>query len=231
MKIATSIKYILISIIILALSSLIIIECLYRCGLALVPNLPAVNYYAPLPSVVADAVWASFYEEGPTHVASLLPWNIITHLVLGYESPGEKIIDYISRKLLDVNKSPPHRMIIHHLQVFSFGIWISRNWTTEQTVNEAANQISYNNIKGIEAMANQFFNKSVNSLYSEEIALLMAVAKGNFIPIDDHLIEQLTKRRNIILERMFTNKSISARELKESINQSISQTWFSQHIH
>lgn len=199
------------------------VECTYRVGLKLLPDLPIANEYTPLSPVINSGIWAGFYEEGSPQVTPFMPWNILAHMLIGCNLPGEKITTYLSNKLLGMNTKTPPRMLIHHLQLFSLSVWVSRNWTTDQIISTVGSHIFINNTKGIKDIADHYLNKKVNSLNLEEIALIMAAAKGPFTSKDNDRVKQMEERRNQVLKRMFVNGAITENQFLESTSLPISR--------
>jgi hypothetical protein len=200
---------------------LLIVECGYRYGLHLFRELPSVQAYQPLPSIVTNGIWASFSEKAPPRVKPLMPWNILEDEVLGCDSPGAKITNYVSRRLLEI-EGPSPRMLTWHLQEFSLTVWLSRNWPTERIIHEAGNQIVIcREASSIDKLANKLFDKNSDALEAHEIALIMAAGKGGFVHAGESLQNQLLKRRNQILERMLKNGAISEGDYTTSRNQPI----------
>lgn len=220
MKLITYIRYIATYVLVIVLSALIFIEFSYRAGLALVPDVPLTKEHNPLPVLVTHAIWVSFYEDGPKKVTPLTPWNILARIAIGTNIHGNKVVTFISKKLLGLNDTS-RRMLIHHLQVFSLGIWLSRNWTTEQVMSAVGDHIIWKNIKGIDNIANQLFRKQVNCLDIGEIALIMAIARGGFAFENKYRSEQLKIRRDHILKRMLINGAITEEDYRSSTSEPI----------
>jgi hypothetical protein len=221
MKTTRLLKSLLLGIFLSIIAVFLILECSYRLCLVLPPDLPTVRNYMPFSSIVEDAIWASFYEDGRSNVTPLMPWSIFTYMFGRQNPPGGRITSFVSNKLVDTNKLLSERMLIHHFQVLSLGIWISRNWTTEQTIQIAASYLIYKDFEGINNISSYLFRKEANSLALGEICTLLAVTKGDLLPKGENQVEQVHARRNQILEKMFANGAISEKDFIESTNQAV----------
>jgi hypothetical protein len=200
----------------------LVVECSYRVltydivqDMAVHSELSAVS--DALPSYIMKSIWISFDEKLPMDIQPIMTWDILLAPIMAdpFDNKGAYINGHLSRLLL-AQHNIPDKALIRHMKEVSLSIWLSRNWTAEQSIMETSHHLYFgDNCRGIANASQKLLNKRIADLNIAEIALLMAIAHYGR---SDYPIEKLTQRRNQIVQRIFDNGLISEPEYKQAIN-------------
>lgn len=112
----------------------------------------------------------------------------------------------------------PERTLSRKIRELFLAFRLEKKYSKDEIFNLYLNQIPYgSNAYGIEAAAQTFFHKSAKDLNLAEAALLASLPKAPtyYSPWGGHK-EELIKRKNYILDKLFESKYITKKQLEES---------------
>ena len=136
-----------------------------------------------------------------------------------YISGGSTITQQYARLLFLNNE----KSLIRKIKEAYYTIKLETTYSKDEILEGYLNNIYLGHgCYGIEAASNYYFNKSTSQLTLEESALLASLpsSPNNASPINDY--NRAMKRKNIVLQKMYENKTISQSEYLNALSKDIS---------
>lgn len=189
----------------LALGSLLLVEGVYQIGSASLPPLPKPPALVPTSLIATQAIWASLSGEGPVEITPIMPWRIGAVL-------QEMPLCSLARHILSDRRLFPERMneSKREWKTLLLMIWLSRHWSTGSVMKVLEERLYFGRgIYGLETASMKLIGKRGEALTGPEAATLAALTIS---PSDNADANALRRRRNRILRRMCSNRAITATE-------------------
>ena len=171
-----------------------------------------------IPDIVKKATLAvediNFYQHSALDLKSVLRAFIVNLLKGRITQGGSTITQQLAKNAF----LTPERTITRKIKELILAFRLEKNYSKDEIFNLYLNQIPYgSNAYGIEAAAKTFFGKSAKDLNLAEAAMLTALPKAPsyFSPYGTH-VDELMKRKNMILDRLAENEFISEKERDQS---------------
>lgn len=171
--------------------------------------------YQDIPKNVIDALIATedvrFYEHSGVDVRGL--FRVAGGLLMGSSSSGGG--STISQQLAKMLFPREADLNVFELAIRKFREWIiairlERNYTKEEILTMYLNKFDFLNLAvGISSAADIYFQTSVDSLKTEEAAMLIGMAKNPSLFNPVRRPEKTLGRRNVVLSQMYKYDKIT----------------------
>lgn len=159
-----------------------------------------------------------FYKHHGVDLKALFR-ALLIDLKTGAKSQGASTITMqVARNFFLSSKKTYSRKIKEILLAYKIEWCFDKNKILELYLNKIF--LGYNSY-GILAASQTYFNKSLDELNLDEIAILAGLPKAPSVFNPLHSTEKCKNRRDIVLQKLFDKKIISENEFVESINKEI----------
>lgn len=162
---------------------------------------------------------ADFYNHKGLDISGILRALLKDIRDLDLSQGGSTITQQLVKKTLLGDEKTLTRKIKEAI----LSIEVEKRFTKDEILWMYLNQIPYgSNAYGIEAASKTFFAKTASELTLNESAILASLIKAPsyYSPYGNH-VEELTARKNALLERMSVLNLITVEEYEESINEEV----------
>lgn len=162
-----------------------------------------------------------FYQHHgirPTSIIRAMVSNISTGELKG--QGGSTITQQVVKNTL----LTPEKTISRKVKEWILSLALEKKMTKDEILSIYLNEMPYGgNIYGVEEASKRFFGKKASEVTLAEAAYIAALpqAPSYYSPYGDH-VEELTKRKNLVLNRMFTQGFISKEELNRAQEEKVS---------
>ncbi|MBI2025308.1 transglycosylase domain-containing protein [Candidatus Kaiserbacteria bacterium] len=162
---------------------------------------------------------SSFYEHGGIRFTSIVRAVIADTLGGSLSQGGSTITQQVVKNTLLTSK----KSIIRKLHEWVLAIKLEQIYSKEQILETYLNNIPYGGtLYGVEAAAESYFGKTARDLSPAEAAYLAAMiqAPSYYSPYGTHK-EELTVRKNLVLDRMHTLGFIDGAAYEAAKNETV----------
>ncbi len=173
-----------------------------------------------IPTFVRDGLWLEcggnrkhdLHPLFPFILGSFLPWNRADATLLS------QIARIHIGTLLQEGKLPHETTLTFHLREAAISTWISRHWTSDQTVDTYGSLVWMgHDCRGLQAGARHLFGEKLESLSLPQVALLMAIIRSPSYYDPLSYPERGIDARNRFLQKMNKASLIDEGELEQAI--------------
>lgn len=131
---------------------------------------------------------------------------------LGSEGGGSTITQQLAKQILHQGGGWLGKRVLDKLKEWIVALKLEKNFTKQEILSLYLNRVPWGNIYGIRNASRVYYQKEPTSLTVDESALLVGMLSGpgKYDPIRHP--DLALERRNLVLERMVTNKAINESE-------------------
>ena len=175
---------------------------------------------------IRSVVWISVDGEPGSKVYPIYVWSFISPMFHMFYYHKEKLppLFILARSAIssvdfqhvqNYANAYTHRNTVSVKEVENtISVYLSRNWEHEELIDTYLNQSHFGRrCTGLRAAAKEYFNKDVNVLTIEEIAILCALPYGGFIQLERKPDKFLSEVNEILLkinpDRLLTELPVS----------------------
>jgi 1A family penicillin-binding protein len=156
-----------------------------------------------------------FYEHNGIRLTSIAR-AVVANLTSG-ELKGQGG-STITQQVVKNTLLTPEKTITRKVKEWILSLALEKKMTKDEILSIYLNEMPYGgNLYGVEETSKRFFGKSASEVTLSEAAYLAALpqAPSYFSPYGEH-VDELTKRKNLVLSRMHSQGFISKEELEKA---------------
>lgn len=133
--------------------------------------------------------------------------------LLGSQGGGSTLTQQLALALFNQRASNKATRVIQKLKEYIISVKLERNFTKQEIITLYLNAVPYSdNVFGIRNASRTFFQKDPDRLNVEEAALIVGMINGPGIYNPRRNAKAALDRRNLVINRMVNNNSLTAQE-------------------